>query len=321
MYDVVALGEYLIDFLPAGRSEAGQPLFERNPGGAPVNVLAALARMGKKTAFIGKVGQDPFGEYLREVLVEQGIDADMLVFAAHAHTTMAFVQLDDRGERSFHFCRQPGADQELRWEEIDKGLLEKTGFFHFGSISMTAEPSYSATIQAVLHAKAHGAVISYDPNLRPALWNDEAHARGAIEEGLRHADLVKISQEELLFLTGTDDLEAGAKQLTERFPALKLLLVTLGAEGTFYCRADARTGRVPAFEVRTVDTTGAGDGFFGAFLYQAAERGKALDTWDKQELEEAIAFANAAGALATTRKGAIPAMPAKEEITRLMNGM
>ncbi|WP_409343190.1 carbohydrate kinase family protein [Paenibacillus sp. MBLB4367] len=321
MYDVVALGEYLIDFLPAGRSEAGQPLFERNPGGAPVNVLAALAKLEKKTAFIGKVGKDPFGEYLRDVLLEQGIDASGLVFAPRAHTTMAFVQLDEQGERSFHFCRQPGADQELSGEEIDKRLLEKTAIFHFGSISMTADPSYTATLQAVRHAKASGAVISYDPNLRPALWEDEAHARRTIEEGFLYADLVKISQEELLFLSGTGDLEAGSKQLAERFPALKLLLVTLGSEGTFYYRGTGASGHVPAFEVRTVDTTGAGDGFFGAFLYRAAESGKALEAWEKPELEEAVAFANAAGALATTRKGAIPSMATKEEITRLMEGI
>lgn len=315
VYDVVALGEFLIDFMPGDMSPAGNPTFERNAGGAPVNVLAALSRLSKKTAFIGKVGDDPFGLYLRDALVAEGIDDKGLVFTDQAHTTMAFVHLDAQGERSFHFCRKPGADETLSFEEVDHELLSGTRVFHFGSISMTSEPAYTATIQAVLAAKNQGAIITYDPNWRPALWMDDSHARKAMEDGLMLADVIKVSQQELFFLTDCDTLEAGAAVLLNRFP-IKLLLVTLDAEGTYF-HSQTLSGKVSSYRVTAVDTTGAGDGFMGAFIYKILEAGRPITEWTEEDMKSAISFANAAGALAVTRKGAISSLGTIEEIVRL----
>ncbi|NOU67676.1 carbohydrate kinase [Paenibacillus sp. LMG 31461] len=315
-YDVVALGEYLIDFTPYGRSEAGQPLFERNPGGAPVNVVAALAKLGKKTGFIGKVGSDPFGAYLRETLLDVRVSERGLVKTDEAHTTMAFVQLDADGDRSFHFARHPGADQLLRADELNLGMLAETRIFHFGSISMTVEPVYAATLKAVQLAKEHGALISYDPNWRPSLWRDGEHALEVIRVGLSLADVVKVSEEELVFLTAEQDLEKAARKLVEQYGII-LLLVTAGSAGSFYQMKDW-WGKVESFPVHTLDTTGAGDAFFGALLYGMLEKGKALSSWDEEELRLSLRFANAAGALATTRKGAIPSLGTLEEIRALI---
>jgi fructokinase len=315
-YDAVALGEYLIDFTPHGLSDAGQPVFERNPGGAPVNVVAAMAKLGKKTGFIGKVGNDPFGRYLRQALLQQGVSDSGLIATDEAHTTMAFIHLDSQGERSFHFSRKPGADQLLREDEVNLAMLEVTRIFHFGSISMTAEPSYTATIKSVQKAKEKGALISYDPNWRPSLWKDEQHAWEAIHQGLGLADLVKVSEEEVIFLTGQGDIEIASKQLMERY-SIQLLLVTAGSIGSFY-RMNDWWGKVDSYSVHTVDTTGAGDGFLGAFLYQVLMLGKPLQVWSEDELCSALRFANAAGALAATRKGAIPSLDTIEEIEALM---
>jgi fructokinase len=316
-YDVVSLGEYLIDFIPNGISPAGNPLYEPNPGGAPVNVVTALAKLGKKTAFIGMIGSDPFGMLLRRELLEHGVSDQGLVMTSQAHTTMAFVHLDKDGERFFHFCRHPGADQQLSFEEVDLTLLTQASIFHFGSISMTTDPAYTATVKSVQHAKKSGALISFDPNWRPSLWRDDVHAKQAILEGIVLADVVKISLEELAFLTGTENVAAGCKQLMAQFP-VELLLVTLGSEGTFYCKAGFM-GKVSGYQVKTLDTTGAGDGFLGAFLFQITEKAKPIQEWSEDELRVAVSFANAAGALATTRKGAIPALASFEDITILLN--
>ncbi|MDQ0885484.1 fructokinase [Paenibacillus sp. V4I9] len=315
-YDAVALGEYLIDFTPQGLSDAGQPLFERNPGGAPVNVVAAMAKLGMKTGFIGKVGNDPFGRYLRQALLQQGVSDSGLIASDEAHTTMAFIHLDSQGERSFHFSRKPGADQLLKEDEVNHAMLEGTRIFHFGSISMTAEPSYSATIKSAQKAKEKGALISYDPNWRPSLWEDEQHAREAIHAGLRLADLVKVSEEEIIFLTGQGDIEIASKQLMDLY-SIRLLLVTAGSIGSFY-RMNDWWGKVDSYSVHTVDTTGAGDGFLGAFLHEVLKLGKPLHAWSEDELCSALRFANAAGALATIRKGAIPSLGTIEEIDALM---
>ncbi|WP_379158957.1 carbohydrate kinase [Paenibacillus sp. sgz5001063] len=316
-YDTVALGELLIDFTPAGLSPTGNPCFERNAGGAPVNVLAALSRLGRQTAFIGKVGDDPFGQYLREALVAEKIDDIGLVETKEAHTTMAFVHLDAGGERSFHFCRHPGADAELTFNEVNRELLSSTRIFHFGSISMTTEPAYSATVQAVRLAKSHGALITYDPNWRPALWKGDTHSRAAMEEGLHLADIAKVSEEELVFLTGSQDLANGAGQLLSSYP-IALLLVTRGAEGTYYTTRTV-SGSVGSYPVIPVDTTAAGDGFMGAFIYRLLELGKPVSEWERIELEEAVAFANAAGAIAATRKGAIASLAGLDEIGALQH--
>jgi fructokinase len=279
-YDAVALGEYLIDFTPYGLSDAGQPLYERNPGGAPVNVAAAIAKLGKKVGFIGKVGDDPFGRYLQQTLKEIGVSDEGLVLSGEAHTTMAFVHLDAGGERSFHFARNPGADQLLSERDVNRHMLENTQIFHFGSILMTAEPSYTATIKAVEIAKRNGALISFDPNYRPSLWTDESHARHTIHTCLGKADLVKVSEDELFFLTGMRDQEAASKLLTDRYP-IQLLLVTAGVDGSYY-RLNESWGKVDSYPVQTVDTTGAGDGFLGAFLYYLLELGKPLPDLTKR---------------------------------------
>lgn len=319
MYDVIALGELLIDFTPNGKSGAGNSLFETNPGGAPANVLAALAKLGKKTSFIGKVGQDPLGQFLGKVLEEIGIDTQGLIHAEDVNTTLAFVHLSDDGERSFHFYRNPGADMMLDAKEVDLQLIKNAKVFHFGSISMTHEPAKTATLKAVQTAKENGVLISYDPNLRPALWDTLELAKEHIHEGFQYADIVKISLEELEFISGTDDLERGSRYLFENY-STKLMLITLGDEGCFYRLAN-ETGHVHAFKIDSVDTTGAGDAFLGGLLYQLiGSVGLSLDLngLTSEEIRRMITFANAMGALATTKKGAIPAMPSLEDIQALL---
>lgn len=311
MYDVVALGEILIDFTPAGLSEQGNPLFEANPGGAPANVLACLAKLGRKTAFLGKVGADEFGRLLREVLASRGIATHGLVLEEGAQTTLAFVHLHDDGDRSFSFYRSPGADTLLRPEEVD-GKQLTASIFHFGSLSLTHEPARSATLAALHWAKERGALISYDPNLRPPLWSSLAEAKRQILAVMDQADIVKISREELEFLTGSDSLAQGSAQLVREY-GTSLLLVTLGKDGCFFRLGDL-TGLVPGFPVQAVDATGAGDGFLGGMLHEILRRGKALEEWSLEELEASVRFANAIGALVVTRKGGIPAMPSLAEV-------
>lgn len=316
MYDVVALGEFLIDFTPAGISENGNVLFERNPGGAPANVLACLARFGKKTAFIGKVGNDQFGLFLKDVIKNLGVDERGLVFSDEVNTTLAFVHLNEQGDRSFSFYRNPGADMMLEKKDIRDDIINNTNIFHFGSVSMTCEPARSTTLHAVKKAKSGGSIISYDPNLRPPLWNNLQEARKIILEGFGYADIVKISEEELVFLTGQQSLEEGSQYLLQNF-GTKLIFVTLGPQGCFY-RMGEITGRKPTFDVKTVDTTGAGDAFMGGILYKVLEMNKALDTLTAEDIENMVRFANAVGSLATTSKGAIPAMPFLEQVKEIL---
>lgn len=312
--DVTALGEVLIDFTPGGISQEGQPLFERNPGGAPANVLAALAKWGKRTAFIGKVGEDSFGQYLASVLADSGIDCKGLIRTHQANTTLAFVHLDNGGERSFSFYRNPGADMLLEISDISAEQLTRSRFFHFGSVSMSAEPAATATLQAAQRAKVEGTIISFDPNLRPPLWSDLHAAKQKIVEGMRLAHIVKLSEEEHYFITGTADLEAGTKQLLDQY-CMPFILVTLAERGCFY-RVGEQTGQVPGFAVQALDTTGAGDVFVAAMLYQLLEA-----HWtpgDKlANVVDMITMANAAGALTTQKRGAIPAIPSWAEIQKM----
>ncbi|WP_461367745.1 PfkB family carbohydrate kinase [Candidatus Darwinibacter acetoxidans] len=316
MYDVVALGELLIDFTPAGKSENGNPLFECNPGGAPANVLACLAQLGKKTAFVGKVGDDEFGRFLREVLVARGIATQGLILDAKESTTLAFVHLHADGDRSFSFYRKPGADTRLRPEEVDRSQLD-AAIFHFGSLSLTHEPARSATLTALRWAKEKGMLISYDPNLRPPLWPSLEEAKRQILAVMDQADIVKISHEELEFLMGTGDLAGASAQLCREF-GLTLLLVTLGKDGCYF-RAGELAGLVPGFKVQAVDTTGAGDAFLGGLLFEVLRRDKGPKEWTSEELAESVRFANAVGALAVTRKGGIPAMPSLAQVEEFMS--
>jgi fructokinase len=319
MFDVVALGEILIDFTPAGFSNAGNVLFERNPGGAPANVLVALARFGKKTSFIGKAGKDQFGIFLEKTLSVQGVDTSGFVFSDSINTTLAFVHLNDRGDRSFSFYRNPGADMTLSEDDLKLELIDGAKVFHFGSVSMTNEPSRYATMKAVKYAKEKGIMVSYDPNLRILLWNNIDEARKIITEGLKYSDLLKISEEELIFLAGDMGLEAGTQYIRKKF-GIDLIFVTLGRHGSFY-RIRRNTGRVHAYDVVTVDTTGAGDAFMGGILFKILESNRKLKELEHHDVEMYVNFANAAGSLATVKNGAIPAMPSLDEVFHCVNSI
>ena len=306
MVDVVALGELLIDFTPAGKSEAGNVLFERNPGGAPANVLTALTKLGGKGAFIGKVGNDQFGHYLKSVLDENRIESNGLSFSNEVNTTLAFVHLKDDGDRSFSFYRKPGADIMLEEKDLDFSIIDGAKVFHFGSLSLTNEPSKSATLKAVKYAKEKGLIISYDPNYRAPLWENDIVAKQGMELGLEYADILKVSESELEFLTGEKDLEQGSIKLYNM--GIKLIIVTLGPEGCYY-RYKKGTGKLSAYEINAIDTTGSGDAFLGSFLYQITRLNCPIDMIEKDKLEEMLEFANAVGGLCATKMGAIPAMP------------
>jgi fructokinase len=311
MFDVAALGELLIDFTPAGLSQTGNVMFERNPGGAPANVLTAITKLGGNCAFLGKVGNDQFGHFLSDVLKENKIAVNGLRFSKEVNTTLAFVHLDQNGDRSFSFYRNPGADLMLREDELDLSVINNSKIFHFGSLSLTGEPAKSATKKAVEYAKAAGKIISYDPNWRPPLWENDSAAREGMCYGLEYADILKISEVEMEFLTGESNLEIGSKILLDK--GIKLVVVTLGPKGCFY-RSVCGTGLLPTYDTKVVDTTGAGDAFMGGLLYHISKLGCNPGEISKGEIENIIDFANAVGALCASKKGAIPAMPEINEI-------
>ncbi len=311
-FDVTALGELLIDFTENGVSLQGNPLFEANPGGAPCNVLAMLSRLGHKTAFIGKVGKDFFGEQLKAAIQEQGIHADYLRMDENVHTTLALVHTFPDGDRDFSFYREPGADMMLTEEEVPEALLADTKLFHFGTLSMTHEGVRRATKKAVTLAKQSGAWISFDPNLRPPLWKSMEEARQQALYGLEHCDILKISDNEIQWLTGEEDYTAGAEWIYGRYH-IPLILVSMGKEGSraYYRGRMAAEGR-PYLRADTIETTGAGDTFCGCVLHFIVEHG--LDGLTDGDLSEMLDFANRAASVITTRKGALRVMPTKEEI-------
>jgi len=316
MFDIVALGEILIDFTPYGLSEVDNTLFERNPGGAPANVLFSMARLGAKPAFIGKVGNDQFGDFLKKCLLQNNIDIQGLKRSTKANTTLAFVHLSKTGDRSFSFYRNPGADMMLKESDIDEHIIKNSRIFHFGSISMTDEPARSATIRALNFAKENNVLISYDPNLRPLLWNSLNEARKQIIAVLPYINILKVSEEELEFITCEKQLEKGSRLLSEK--GVDCILVTLGSRGAFY-RIGELFGRLQGYDVAVIDTTGAGDAFLGGILYTL----KGMNTSEilhlsQIEIEQIVDFGNAVGALTTTKKGAIPAVPTMEEVKQCM---
>ena len=316
-FDVIALGELLIDFTENGTSEQGNPLWEANPGGAPCNVLAMLNKLGRKTAFIGKVGNDVYGRQLIDTVKTAGINTTALFVDPKVHTTLAVVHTFPNGDRDFSFYRNPGADMMLSADELPMPMLEDCRIFHFGTLSMTHEGVREATEQAVRHAKASGALISFDPNLRPPLWNSMDEAKAAIEWGLGHADIVKIADNELEFMTGETDFDKGAAVLKERFQNLRLLNVTAGADGSYSYYKNLRVF-VPAFRLGgTIETTGAGDTFCACVLHDVLEHG--LENRTEDSLKEMLRFANAAAYLVTTKKGAIRSMPAPNDIARVLS--
>jgi fructokinase len=311
-FDVVAIGELLIDFTPMGKSAEGKPMYEQNPGGAPANVVALLAKWGKKTSFTGKVGSDFFGSFLKETLAGYGIDISGLTSTNQANTTLAFVQIDDQGDRAFSFYRNPGADMLLTIEDIKEEQIGASKILHFGSVSLTGGPATEATWHAVKIAMERGKVISFDPNLREHLWSSLALAKEQILTGLSIADIVKMSEEELEFVTGNQQIEEAVKELMSKFP-IKLLFITLGAKGCFYCYKEY-SAYISGYAVDAVDTTAAGDAFFGAVLHQLLERKLDLEELNTKSIEGIVQFANAVGALTTTKKGAITSLPEYEQV-------
>ena len=315
-YDVTALGELLIDFTEYGMSEQGNPVLEANPGGAPCNVLAMLSRLGKKTAFIGKVGNDMFGNQLESALLETGIDTTGLKRDDKTHTTLAFVHTREDGDREFSFCRNPGADVMLSEEDIEEELLENCRIFHFGSLSMTHDTSRRATIKAVSLAKKHGAVLSYDPNLREALWEDLEEARKQISFGLENCHILKISDNEVQWLTGESDYDKGIRSIQETYD-IPLILLSMGKDGSRAYTKEIRAEQAAYLQSGTIETTGAGDTFCACVLNYILENG--WKAFSKEEVEEMLRFANAAASIVTTRKGALRVMPQKEEVEALMS--
>lgn len=315
MYDVVALGELLIDFIQNGSSERGNPVFEANPGGAPCNVLALLAGLGYRTAFIGKVGQDSFGKMLRTVIKEAGISDEGLVYDEQIPTTLALVHTLADGDRDFSFYRKPGADLMMKEEEINKRLIQECRIFHFGTLSLTDEPAASATRAAVRQASEQGKLISFDPNLRKPLWENEDKAREAIWYGIEMCDILKIADNEIRWLTGTEDFDEGVRKIKSRSKA-RLVNVTMGKEGSCAYYGDKKVSGKPFPNDCTIDTTGAGDTFCGSVLAFVLEHG--IDDLSETELEQMLLFANAAASIVTTRKGALCSMPEKQEIEKVM---
>lgn len=309
--DLTTIGEILIDLTQTGRNAQKVGQFSANPGGAPANVAVAAARLGARSAFIGCVGADAFGESLRATLEENGVDTRGMRVTGQAPTTLAVVTLSPSGERSFAFYRSPGADLCLSQEDLPWDLLEETAILHFGSVSLTADPARTATLAAVRRAKAQGALVTYDPNYRAPLWPSREEAVRQMRAPLGLVDVLKISDEELELLSGERTPEAAARVLQAQ--GIRLVLITLGPEGVYYRLGEA-TGRVPGCRVQAADTNGAGDTFFGAVLRCLGQRRGTLEGLTARELEPILRFANQAAALTTSRSGAIPAMPTLEEV-------
>lgn len=315
VYDVTALGELLIDFTENGKSDQGNPLFEANPGGAPCNVLAMLAKLGHKTAFIGKVGNDFFGEQLDAAITEVGIDSAYLRKDEEVHTTLAMVHTYPDGDRDFSFYRNPGADMMLTEAEIPETLIKDSKMFHFGTLSMTHEGVRAATKKAVGIAEEAGAIISFDPNLRPPLWKSMDEAREQVLYGLEHCHILKISDNEIQWLTGESDYTDGVKWIRERYQ-IPLILVSMGKQGSRAYFKEIMAEVKPFLQKNTIETTGAGDTFCGCVLHYICEHG--LSELTEENLREMLSFANAAASLITTRKGALRVMPEPEEIKALL---
>ena len=314
-YDVVALGELLIDFTENGLSGQGNPLLEANPGGAPCNVLAMLNRLGKKTAFIGKVGNDQFGKMLKEVVEESGTDVSGLAMDEQVHTTLAFVHTFPDGDREFSFYRNPGADMMLTKEEVDPELIKKARIFHFGTLSSTHAGVREATRYAIDVAKENGLLVSFDPNLREPLWESLDQAKEEILYGMSKCDILKISDNEMEFMTGTTDYNKGVEMLREQFD-IPLICVTLGREGSRAFYKDMIVEAAPFVREDTIETTGAGDTFEACTLNYILEHG--LEDLTEENLKEMLTFANAGASIITTRKGALKVMPEKAEIEKVI---
>lgn len=310
---ICAAGELLIDFTPCGTSSQGQLLYARNPGGAPANVLAMAAKLGIKARLCAVVGSDNFGTFLIESMLAAGIDTRFISRTARARTTLAFVDLDERNDRSFTFYRKPGADILLTDAGIPDEAMEGCGVYHFNGVSLTDEPARGAVLRAARRAKEMGLLVSFDPNYRPFLWPQAAQARQAFEEGMRCADIIKVSEEEVAFLLGQENAAQGAAELAKQYDAL--VLASCGARGALAANPSGLLGRAEALPVTVADTTGAGDAFLGTILAALAGKERAaLHSMTEQEAVELLHLGCMAGSLTASKLGAIPALPEKEEL-------
>ena len=314
LYDVTAMGEMLIDFTLNGQSEQGNNLFEACPGGAPCNVLAMLNKLGRKTAFIGTVGEDQFGRLLKGTIDELGIETKGLILDKEIHTTLAFVHTFPDGDREFSFYRKPGADMMLTEDEVDYDLIRQSRIFHFGTLSMTDEPVRSATKKALEVAKEAGCLITFDPNLRPPLWNSLDDAKKQMEYGFQYCDMLKISDNEIQFVSGKEDYDEGIRYLQDKYN-IPLIFLTMGKDGSRAYYKDMRVER-KGFQVKAIETTGAGDTFCGCSIHGLLTHG--LEGLTEENLGDMLTYANAGAALITMKKGAIRSMPEPENITKLI---
>ena len=314
-YDVVALGELLVDFTENGMSKQGNPMLEANPGCAPCNVLSMLQNLGKTTAFIGKVGADAFGRMLIDAVKNQGINTENLMLDENVHTTLAFVHTEEDGDRDFSFYRNPGADMMLQWDEVNQDMLGDTKIFHFGTLSMTEKQIETVTKRAVEKAKAEGAWISFDPHLSPPLWKRLEDAKTQMWYGISQCDILKISDDEIAFLTETTDIDLGVERIMEKYQP-KLICATMGKNGSKAFYNGVSVFGEPFVREDTVETTGAGDTFMACVLNVVLEKG--LETLTEKDLFAMLRFANAASSIITTRKGALKVMPTRQEINEII---
>ena len=315
-YDVIALGELLIDFTENGVSGQGNPVLEANPGGAPCNVLAFLNKIGHKTGFIGKVGKDMFGDQLEAALKEVGIATEGLVRDDEVHTTLAFVHTFPDGDRDFSFYRNPGADMMLNVSDIKTDMIEDSKIFHYGSLSMTSENAFEATKKGIEIAKKAGAIISFDPNLREPLWKSLDEAKEKIDFGMSQCNILKISDNEIQWFTGKDDFDEGVAELRKKYD-FDLILVSMGKDGSMAFSRSNRAVVKPFLQKNTIETTGAGDTFCGGVLHYVLENG--LKDYTEDELVNMLTFANAGASIVTTRKGALRVMPTMQEVNELLS--
>ena len=315
LYDVTTFGEILIDFTWQGVNESGQVLFAQIPGGAPANVAVAARKLGAHTAFIGKAGKDMHGEFLRSVLEKEKVETKGMLLDENYFTTLAFVNVSENGERSFSFARKPGADTMIEKEEVNIDILDNTKVFHVGSLSMTHQPARETTLYAVHRAKEKGSIISYDPNYRSSLWKDAETAKRQMRSLIPYVDIMKISDEETELLTGKEKPEEAAKILFQK--GVQIAVVTLGGAGAYlYCKEGGI--QVPGFASKVADTNGAGDSFWGGFLYCISKSEKSLEQLTMDDLKKFVRFGNAVASLCVEKKGAIPAMPSLAEVEERM---
>lgn len=315
-FDITAFGEILIDFTFSGTNADGMALFAQNPGGAPANVAVAASRLGSRTAFLGKAGADMHGQFLKDTLDAQTVNTDGLILDPDVFTTLAFVSLSPQGERTFSFARKPGADTMMKAEDMDENILKNSRIYHVGSLSLTDEPSRSATLDSVKKAREAGVIISYDPNYRDSLWSDVDTAKLQMRSLIPFVDVMKISDEETDLLTDEKDPEKAAEALYEQ--GVKVIVVTLGSKGAYVFSKDGGQ-YVEGFPSEVVDTTGAGDSFWAGFLHMLAKSGKKAEELSREELYEAARFGNAVASLCVEGRGAIPAMPDLEAVTNRLN--